>query len=138
MSNLRLRLALIFSLAVVLSTTAKQHILNEMPAVSGPEMEFTPNKGQWHENIRYKGELKGGYLYLEDHSITYYFLDQDDLYHLHPGEKAKDSDRSIHAHAVKVDFINANLHNLLVPADSSITIKNYYLGKDPSHWASGL
>ena len=45
----------------------------------GNDLSFVENKGQWHPNIKFKTELEGGYLYLENNKLTYDFFDEDGL-----------------------------------------------------------
>ena len=53
---------------------------------------FIENNGQWNENVKYKAEINGGYLYLEQNQLTYNFFDENGLqeyFHAHNQREPK-------------------------------------------------
>ena len=104
----------------------------------GKVYNFIENNGQWNENIKYRAELNGGYLYLEDNNLTYNFFDEDEIekyFHAHHHkEPRKELDR-LNCHSYKVEFVEGNSKSLISKKKQK-TYYNYFLGSDRSKWAS--
>lgn len=99
--------------------------------------QFIENKGQWDNRIAYKASLYGGEIFLEKNIFTFKFWDINAVRRLHAskGDNLKPQ-TNINAHSFKLKFLNANLQPTIVAEDATEGYKNYYLGKDPSKWAS--
>lgn len=70
---------------------------------------FIKNLGQWEEEIRYKANLNGGAVFLEERCITYVFLNVKEWEQFHQQKFNKEIKRSfVSTHAYKVHFKNAN------------------------------
>ena len=111
-----------------------------LPLFLKAELLFKENKGQWDQRVLFRTEFKGGAVYFGKNWITYQLLNQEDLRlsrgrHGH-GNDAADPDRSvIRGHAFQIQFLSS--------ASASVSglhsvreYFNYYLGNDPSAWAS--
>ena len=110
---------------------------------SQPEetLKFTENKNQFDARVLYEAKLtKCGKLFLEKNTFTYLFWNADELEALHhpatstppPGIPA------IHYFSYKAEFLNANTSALVTATSKETYYKNYFLGNDPSKWASNV
>lgn len=100
------------------------------------QAEFVENKGQWPEQVRFKASLPHGTLWAEENAFTFNFYDPAILDYLHPKGKPVPQDATYRSHVYKVKFANAN-----IPESEGHNARshyyNYYLGDNPSAWASG-
>ena len=99
-----------------------------------PDIYFTPNKGQWHENIRYTLRLNHGFMYLEDQGITYLFVsgeEHDETGHGHIHDNPE-------FHSLKVHYLGSNPSPTYLESEKASFYQNFYLGNDPSRWKSGV
>ncbi|MBQ1654077.1 MAG: hypothetical protein II060_09835, partial [Bacteroidales bacterium] len=73
------------------------------------QYEFIENKGQWHENVKFKMELNDGALFIEDNGFTFNITDIKMGHHSHAHDEYEwHDDNSIgRGHAYKVTFRNA-------------------------------
>ncbi len=107
---------------------------------------FTENKNQWDPQIIYRAQLDGGALFLEKNCFIYNFYDKEKLRKLHAfsgnneSSKKEDLSPTIRSHAYKMTFTNANPANVVTTKsiNPSSDYTNYYIGNDPSKWASNV
>ena len=130
-------------------------------------LEFIENKGQWDQYISYKANLSsgefvlkpdGGYRVAQHNPAElkaiqeYYHGDSNagtdnntgpvkssfstDIKVKSP-ETSSDGSLTLHSHAYEVKFLNANPHPQIVPDKALNTHNNYFIGNDPTKWASG-
>lgn len=119
-------------------------------AAPNPQIRFLENKHQWETNVLYRADLPGGKLYAEKNKLTYVFYDTKLLAEVHDKShqkkrEANSSARSIEEegstmrlHAFSVDFVGANLSSTILPASKNPEKNNFYIGSDPSLWASNV
>ncbi len=115
------------------------------------EIKFIENKKQWHNTIRFAANIPGGKLYLQDQSFAYTFYNTNSVSHNHgnpltAADSMHTSARStnlpvdeysvIRGHNVIVNFEGANETPEVRGAQASSEFYNYYLGNDPSKWAT--
>ena len=116
--------------------------------------EFTENKGQWENNIRFKGQLPAGDFYLHQNGFTVVQHHADDLvrffqrHHGHNSEvqqavnakavtpPANREELHLRSHAYRVQFAGGNANPQIVPDKVLPGYNNYFIGKDPRKWAS--
>jgi gliding motility-associated-like protein len=110
-------------------------------------IEFIENKGQWDRRVRYMGEINSGAIFIRNTGFTI-LQHQPDEYALiqrmaqHPDSaglnamRRADGKLTVNSHAWNVDFVGASPQMRLVPDKSLPTYNNYFLGNDPSKWAS--
>ena len=128
-------------------------LFTAMPVVVFAQMEFVQNKGQWHSNIQFKGDFKTGAFFLENKGFTVVLHKPEDIQQfsatIHGHEEGKEtiaqtktappsSDKSpvIHSFAYKVKFLGASANVIPEPEKQLPTHNNYFIGNDPSKWAS--
>ncbi|MBX2896231.1 MAG: gliding motility-associated C-terminal domain-containing protein [Cyclobacteriaceae bacterium] len=107
------------------------------------QIEFVENKCQWPDAVMFKARIPGGTMQLQSTGFSYTFLDYGRLQHLHelghgtPNESyGTNSVALIDGHRVDVAFINANQYANAHPVGKLPRYYNYFLGSDPSVWAS--
>lgn len=130
--------------------------------------QFTENKGQWHPEVRYKGELSigaffltgKGYRVVQHHSEDFaqaveHFTGQHHDDDSHPNNltapSVKDPNSgsgsqkpwgkegpAVRSHAYEVIFEGANPQSQILPERPLPGYANYFLGNDPSKWASNV
>ncbi len=108
---------------------------------------FEENKGQWHEDVLYRTVIPGGYLYVTQKGLKYVYVHPDDMeqYYGHNHQssasdhlrKAKPQP-TIRMQAVEVQFENSHGNKNNTPSKSDGSQANYFLGKDPTRWASNI
>lgn len=124
-----------------------QHITN---------LEFIENKGQWENKVLYKGEISAGAFYLLKKGFTVVQHNQDDLAAImDPAHHAinttgremsngKTTDqwtgagKVLRSHAYNVWFEGANEKIQVVREKPLTSLSNYFIGNDPSKWATGV
>ncbi|MGB0521515.1 MAG: gliding motility-associated C-terminal domain-containing protein [Flammeovirgaceae bacterium] len=121
-------------------------LLISIPAFS--QYRFIENKNQWDAQAKFRAELPGGYLFLEEQGLTYLFHDPNSFpqHHGHKNRhgfgpnhaKATRTNNSptqgVRGHVVKVHFIGANEHPSFDPAQATPGHYNFLLGNNPSKW----
>ncbi|MFN8398046.1 MAG: PKD domain-containing protein [Bacteroidia bacterium] len=104
---------------------------HEMAAI-----RFVQNKGQWESKVLYAADIPMGRVFLERDRLTYVFCDVSELheryFHHLPGAPA---DSMLDCHSFQVLFAGANQPNL-VGEGKAEGYNNYFIGADPSKWAS--
>lgn len=107
------------------------------------QLEFVENKGQWHDNVKFRGDMRAGSVFLEKAGFTVLLHDPKDLeklsgiMHGH-GKDFKDPGSFVfHSFAYKVRFMNASPSPEIAPEKTLPAYNNYFTGNDPSRWAPG-
>lgn len=123
---------------------------------------FTENKHQWNDNVLFRSQLYGGYVFVEKNCLTYYFKDEKNLKHRHANESISEAELeqsrqhfietgeqtsilhnhhmpdSLKAHAYQVSFLNMNHHSKIYGVNQTPYVENYFSGDDPKKWASNV
>jgi len=111
-------------------------------------LEFVENKGQWANNIAFKGDLRTGAIALKpDGGYRMLQHNQQDLdaihnfYHPHDKLSIEKSmttkELGLHSHVYEVSFLGCNPHPQAITEKPQDTYNNYYIDNDKSKWASG-
>jgi gliding motility-associated-like protein len=108
-------------------------------------IEFVENKGQWDSRVKYRGTVNNGAFYIRKGGVTilqHNANDIDNLYAVTHGQSTATTGSArmapivVNSHSWNVDFVGAN-PNMKIIADKSVdTYNNYFIGNDPSKWAS--
>lgn len=106
-------------------------------------IEFVENKGQWDDRVRYMGQVSNGAFFIHKDGFTVLQYNPQDWQRLHDaihnhtldGKPASGPVR-LRSHAYRVDFLNANAKLNMVADKPLDTYNNYFIGNDPSKWAS--
>lgn len=125
-------------------------MLMTFPLLSFGQLYFAENKGQWDQQVHFKTEsgnsafflTKDGYTILMNHPEDYMRLAEFNHGHgfdstakfnarVAPPEKMR-------AHAFRVKFLGGNFNSKPVMEKPIEGIENYFIGNDPSKWASNV
>lgn len=106
------------------------------------DVSFIENKNQWQKEVHFSARIPGGKMLVGPTSFKYMVVDYEKLEALHhrghdprPDGSGGD-DQQISGHAVFVDFVGADPSVPPQGLGKSKTYYNYFLGDDPSRWAS--
>lgn len=102
---------------------------------SNANIAFVENDKQWPEKVQYMAEIPGGRLWVEQNTLTYVFVNPEDLHEYHHNRL---DDVTANLHAVKLHFKNANPNAKLTASKPFKTIYNFYYGNDPDLWSTNL
>lgn len=136
------RWSIFFLLCCLLPTVLlAQHDHDHLPISS--DLAFAENLGQWESKVHFRANVPGGRIWLEDDRLTYNFLHQEDIrrmHDLHHGvvPLTSEADRIVRGHAFQLQFIGAEPHPTISGHHQRDDYLNFYLGKDPSKWASNV
>lgn len=125
-------------------------LLLSLPFFTNAQLYFTENKGQWEKQVLFKTEAgngaffltKDGYTILMQHpqdymdAAEYYHGHSLDTSHTHKGELKLP--KQMRAHAYRVKFLGANFNTKVISEKPVSGYENYYIGNDPSKWASNV
>jgi hypothetical protein len=134
-----LRGFLLLCLTATALLPAGAHPVNSAP--DGRTLEFVENKGQWDARVRYMAELPAGRLFLGKTGFTYALVDAKALqaHHDHTAlPNPNGNPDRLRAHAYSVIFEGANPNPGITGGEATAEQRNYFLGKDPAAWASGV
>ena len=108
-------------------------------------IEFIENKGQWDSRIKFLGQANSGAFYVQQKGFMVLQHNPSDLdrvaEYIHRRgsaleKNARQSRDTLRSHAYQVEFLNAN-ENPQIIADKPLPgYNNYFIGNDPSKWAS--
>lgn len=122
------------------------HAHSHRDSLAGNEITFIENKGQWEPGVLFRAEVNSGSVYLERDGFTFDVRDQE-AFGRFTGYKTLDRevrektlvpDGLIGHFAWRVKFLGCNT-NAAISANNPLPgIYNYFLGNDPSKWASSV
>jgi PKD repeat protein len=105
-------------------------------------IEFVENKGQWDSRIKFLGQVSAGMFSVQQNGFMVVQHKPEDwaklgeLAHNHGTSRLKGAAFTIHSHAYKVEFLNGNKIAEIIPDKALPGHNNYFIGNDPSKWAS--
>lgn len=95
------------------------------------------NKGQWNDSARFKAELPGGAVFLTNYGFRYTFDDMEAIQKAHDEWELRNTfDDLITTHVFDVTLVNSNLLGEFKEYGKKETYHNYFIGNDPTKWAS--
>lgn len=107
-------------------------------SVSALSQGFIQNEGQWKAPFLYQIDIPSGAAFIETNSITFHLIDRSGLYGPHGTSLKEEADSIEHHHAFRFRFLGANKDIELAGSDPLSHYVNFYLGKDPARWKTGL
>lgn len=113
-------------------------------------IEFIENKGQWDERVKFEAKLDAGTIYIREEGFTVVQHDRDTWIHLlqttmkhgvgtavKSAPAGSDNESiTLKSHSWNVDFVDASPQMKIIPDKMIVTYNNYFIGDDPSKWAS--
>ena len=110
-------------------------------------VQFVENKGQWDNRVRYMAQVPGGAVFVQQAGFTIVQHHPEDFAaleeHVH-GHNMREKQQDIRqrmvlrSHAYKVEFLNANASPRITADKPMEGYNNYFIGNDPSKWATGV
>ena len=130
------KLSILFFLACVCSFAALSQ-----------NIEFIENKGQWDSRVKYMGRVEGGAFFVHQNGFTVQQHDPTDWakltasLHTHhedgsPVSRKADDKYTLKSHAYRVNFLGGASKPEIVADKPLSTVNNYFIGNDPSKWAT--
>ena len=105
-------------------------------------MEFVENKGQWNNNVQFKGDFSAGSFFLEQKGLTVLLHNSADLKAVSElGHAEITGPVTLHSFAYKVKFLrrfNQGESPIGTRQTFQPTYNNYFIGNDPAAWARRL
>ena len=110
-------------------------------------IEFVQNKGQWDNRVKYLGQIPAGSFFIRSSGFTvlqYNHADLEKIYekihgHAQNDQAGKEMEKSIlRSHSYNVDFIGSSSAFEIVPDKPVSFYNNYFIGNDPSKWATNV
>lgn len=98
--------------------------------------KFLENKGQWPDGVRYKADLPGGKIWLENRGVLYQFVDATAYEKIHHEHSQNLADTAMRQHLLYAEFVNANTGAQTHHKYPSQEYYNFFLGNDSKKWAS--
>ena len=107
------------------------------------QIRYVENLGQWENNILYRADLSGGYLFAEKDRITFVVSEADKIHdhHLaHTGVhiQGDNEDDVFGSFSYQVEFLDANLNPEVIANQPSSAYHNYFNHSDQSKWRSNV
>lgn len=105
----------------------------------GGRIYFSENRGQWEERVLFRSQMQGATLFAERDCFTLVVWNKADerLHHPVPQPDADGGRRHAKAHAYRMHFDGGKATSV-EGLDREEGYENYYLGNDPSRWATGV
>jgi gliding motility-associated-like protein len=113
------------------------------------QLAFTENKGQWNDQVLLQADIGGHAFFLTREGYTVNMQNKDDLemlaafYHGHAHDSSTQAELvgrkappRLRSHAYRVRLIGANKLAGIIKEKPMQGYQNYYIGNDPSRWAS--
>lgn len=130
--------ALLFCLLPLYAQSVEESHADDSLALAqmlpGSRVDFIENLGQWQSSVRFKASTDHGEIYLEDSCFTI-VLCQKQPHHRHEGKNTFHHSHRHLRHAYRTTFVGAS-PTLPQGRGKGTTYDNYFIGNDPSHWAS--
>jgi gliding motility-associated-like protein len=111
------------------------------------QVQFIENKGQWDKQVKFMSNAGDGSFFLTENGFTISQFDSKDVLNIKEtshgiqtddpksGSNIKRKSNSVKSHAYTVSFINGKTANI-TGEKPLVTVNNYFIGNDPSKWAS--
>lgn len=113
------------------------------------QVQFIENKGQWDKQVKFMSNAGDGAFYLTENGFTVSQFDSKDMVNIKNqihGAQSGDSktisnarslknNNTVKSHAYAVSFVNGSATNI-TGEKPIVTVNNYFIGNDPSKWAS--
>ena len=105
------------------------------------QIYYVENKGQWHENVDFKGSISVGEFFLEEDGFTVLLNDTADIrrrFEVVHGEDKRTKNQSFvfNSFVYKVKFVGAKKPSVVLKEKPALDYENFYIGNDSRRWAS--
>ncbi|MBW7866886.1 MAG: gliding motility-associated C-terminal domain-containing protein [Brumimicrobium sp.] len=128
------RILFIFSILIVLLPIHAQEVIHEHNSF----YSFIENKGQWPDRVFFKSKFEGGNMWVEQDRILFHLQDYSNIEAAHFGNKEVTEPFSFREKVVELKFLNTQKVVRTEKSGKTSHYYNYFIGKDPSKWASDV
>lgn len=101
--------------------------------------KFLENKGQWHEDVKYRADLRSGFFYLTEDGFVFDFYDAKEFNRYiaaHYDKTFRTGFDKLKCHAYKIELVGSAGINKVSTQTASPEYYNYFIGNNPKKWAS--
>ncbi|HRN42548.1 MAG TPA: hypothetical protein PK649_10820, partial [Vicingus sp.] len=109
------------------------------------DYHFTENKGQLDNKVKYHAKIHVGDIFFEKNAFTFDLFNAEDLdlaYKVRHDKKSRELNANkpitLRKSAYRMNFLNSNPNVFLSTTENIGYVKNYFIGNDPSKWASDV
>lgn len=112
------------------------------PIQTDPMLVYTINEGQWEDQVKFKAVVPFGAVYIEEQAITFSFVSEGDLDHIHDlKHETRDPElvynSKVRGHAWRLNLVGAS--SSVVQGENKFSHHyNYFVGDDQSKWRGGV
>ncbi|MDQ3099784.1 MAG: gliding motility-associated C-terminal domain-containing protein [Bacteroidota bacterium] len=102
-------------------------------------MLFVQNKGQWADQVKFRADVIGATVFLENEGFTWVKLEERASQVMHDASHMSHEEREairFNGHAWKMNFVDPSSSMEIITAEAAPFYHNYFLGNDRSKWAS--
>ena len=114
---------LVIQLGLVFAASAQTH-----------RYSYIENKGQWPEQVLYRAQIEGGFVWVEQGGLRVDLRDYAEVSALHANPQGDVYNATWQGHCYFVSF--GTSVSASVPSSPEITKYNYFQGNNPASWAS--
>jgi gliding motility-associated-like protein len=111
--------------------------------IKAQNIEFIENKGQWDNRVKFRSEVPAGSFFIRNGGFTVLQHSAEDLKrvqeYIHGHNSGTNKGKPsllVRSHSYAVDFAGASDRIEMVPDKPKEYYNNYFIGDDPSKWAS--
>jgi gliding motility-associated-like protein len=104
------------------------------------ELKFEKNLGHLPKAVNYRAYVPGGAVFLEGQTVTVNLLDLEDLQQFSDFRHGATDvfPEVFHGHAFKIHLEGSQPPSAILEGEPFDDVVNYYIGDDPSQWASNV
>lgn len=129
-----LRSILLSAIVLLCTLMLKAHDHGHGVPGHAPMVQFHLNKGQWPEQVLYRANTPGGAVFVQQEGFTHVLV-KGGARSVHGRPGAVADPLRMHAYRVRFEGGFAQGHQGTATMGHYV---NYFLGNDPSHWATGV
>lgn len=112
-------------------------LLSPLQIVGQSKRGFIENRGQWPQTVVGSTKLGNHTVFVEQDGITYHMREVKGLHQAHnKGQTPSSTDIRVKGHVYQVKLVGGTTPSHIEKVAQSKTYYNYFLGSDPSRWAS--
>lgn len=99
---------------------------------------FLENKGQWHDDILFKANFKGGNLWIQQQKFLFHFQDFSAYQSNHSNFSSSKIKAGNKQHVVHLNFVGSSKSYKISKDHKSTAYLNFFKGKDQSKWTKDV